>query len=145
LKAVGAGLVKKSNTFLVKVRKEAASGGKSRTKPGTDTILEPVAGYFIAPAETMEVDADQFGRIRRWKQRMPDGQFKTFRPDDVVHFLFNQKEGLLFGTPTIVPVIDDIRALRKIEENVELLIYQHLFPVQIIDMDPIEICLIYYT
>jgi hypothetical protein len=29
----------------------------------------------------------------------------------------------------LLPVLDDIRALRKIEENIELLIYQHLFPL----------------
>lgn len=129
IRSVGAGLIKKSNAFLVKVRKETASGGRVRNQPGKDADLQPVAGYFVAPPETMEVDADKHGKIRKWKQRMNDGEFKTFSPQDVIHFYFNKKEGLMFGTPTLVPVIDDIRALRKIEENVELLIYQHLFPL----------------
>jgi len=129
IRSIGSGLIKKSNAFLIKVRKESASGGRRRQEPGKETLLEPVAGYFVAPPETMEVDADQHGKIRRWKQRTHQGNFKYFQPQDVIHFYFNKKEGLMFGTPTLVPVIDDIRALRKIEENVELLIYQHLFPL----------------
>ncbi len=128
LRSIGSALVKKSNVFLVKVRKTDASGGRLRTTPnGKD--LKPIAAYFVLPAETMEVDADQFGRIRQWRQNMPNGLHKKYRPEDVVHFYFDRKEGFIFGTPTLVPVIDDIRALRKIEENVELLVYQHLFPL----------------
>jgi len=129
IKSIGSGLIKKSNAFLVKVRKESASGGRKRRVPGTNTELEQIAGYFIAPPETMEVDADEFGKIRRWKQRMPDGRYKFFNAQDVVHFYFNRKDGLIFGTPTLIPVVDDIRALRKIEENIEMLVYQHLFPL----------------
>lgn len=129
LRSVGQSLIKKSNAFLVKVRKESASGGKIRTLPGSGKELEPIAGYFIAPAETMKYEADRYGKITKWKQELPDGTYKFFSPDDVVHLYFNKKEGFIFGTPTIIPVIDDIRSLRKIEENIELLIYQHLFPL----------------
>ena len=129
LQSVGSGLIKKSNVLLVKARKEIASGGRTRTVPGTNRVLEPIAGYFVAPAETMKYDADDYGRVRRWKQVMPDGSTKFFKPEDVVHFYSNRKEGMIFGTPVLVPVIDDIVALRKIEENIELLVYQHLFPL----------------
>jgi hypothetical protein len=129
LRSLGRSLIKKSNAFLVKARKESASGGRSRIVPGTSKELEPVAGYFIAPAETMQYEADKNGRVTRWKQQLPDGQFTYFRPEDVIHFYFNRKDGFIYGTPTIVPVIDDIRSLRKIEENIELLVYQHLFPL----------------
>lgn len=128
LRSIGSSLIKKSNAFLVKVRKLSASGGRRRTTP-EGRQLDPVAAYFVVPAETMEVDADEFGRIRRWRQRMPSGDYKDFRPEDIVHFTFDRKDGFIFGTPTIIPVIDDIRALRKIEENIELLVYQHLFPL----------------
>lgn len=129
LKAIGTGLVKKSNVFLYKVRKESASGGRRRVLPGTNKEVEPIAAYFVIPAETMRFDADEFGRVRKWKQEMPDGRFKEYKPEDIVHFTFNKKEGMIFGTPTIVPVLDDVRALRRIEENIEMLIYQHLFPL----------------
>lgn len=121
-------LIRKSNAFLIKVRDDQASGGKTRTNlKGKE--LKPVAGYFPAAPETMEVDVDQSGKPTQWKQRMPSGNYVLFAPEDVVHFTFDRKEGLIFGTPIITPVIDDIRALRKIEENIELLIYKHLFPL----------------
>lgn len=129
LRSLGASLIKKSNAFLVKARKESASGGRVRTVAGGTRELEPVAGYFIVPAELMSFEADQMGRVVRWKLCLPDGREQFFKLDDVVHMYFNRKEGFVYGTPTIVPVVDDIRSLRKIEENIELLVYQHLFPL----------------
>jgi hypothetical protein len=128
LRSLGSTLIKKSNAFLVKIRSQKASGGQRReTVEGKNR--EPIAGYFVIPPETMEVDADEFGRVRRWRQRTPAGYYVDFKPEDILHFTFDRKEGFIFGTPTIVPVIDDIRALRKIEENIELLVYQYLFPL----------------
>lgn len=127
-RSIGAALIKKSNAFVVKVRKAAASGGRRRREPGKNTLMDPVAGYFIVPAETMEFQLNG-NKIVRWKQKMPNGLYKFYKPDDVIHFHYDRKEGFMFGTPTITPVIDDIRALRKIEENIELLVYQHLFPL----------------
>lgn len=125
---IGSGIVRKSNSFLVKVRKTEASGGKVRTFPGKNLQIKPVAGYFIVPAETMEFQLSG-NTVSKWKQKMPDGEEKEHNVRDIVHFTHDKKDGFIFGTPTITPVIDDIRALRKIEENVELLIYQHLFPL----------------
>lgn len=129
LKAVGSSLVRKSNAFLVKARKTEASGGLPRMALGKNKPLEPVAGYFVAAAETMKPDLDEYGQVRRWKQELPDGNHKFHKPENVIHFAINKKDGLKFGTPTVIPVIEDIKALRKIEENIELLVYQHLFPL----------------
>jgi len=128
LRNVGSSLIRKSNCFLVKVRNIDASGGKVRSIPGKPTPLLPVAAYFVMPSETMEYKVSG-NRVSRWRQRMPDGSYKEYDLKNIVHFYMDKKEGLVFGTPTIVPVLDDIRALRKIEENVELLVYQHLFPL----------------
>lgn len=125
---IGDGLIRKSNAFVVKVRDIKSSGGKIRTVPGTRKRLKPVAGYFVPPAETFEFSMVG-NEIAGWQQSMPYGQTKFFLKDNVSHFVYNKKDGFVFGTPTLVPVIDDIRALRKIEENIELLIYQHLFPL----------------
>lgn len=129
LRSVGGSLIKKSNAFLVKARKESASGGRTRILPGTSRDIEPIAGYFLVPAETMEYECNAVGKVTRWKQTLPNGNYVYFKPEDVAHMFFNRKEGFVYGTPTIVPVIDDIRSLRKIEENIELLVYQHLFPL----------------
>jgi hypothetical protein len=128
LRNLGSNLIQKSNAFLVKVRKEEASGGKIHRDFIFNKELKPIAGYFPIPAETMNVDQEGY-KIRKWEQKLPDGYYKDFMPEDIIHIHFNRKDGFIFGTPTLIPVIDDIRALRKIEENIELLIYQNLFPL----------------
>jgi len=125
---LGSNLIKKSNAFLVKVRKKEASGGRVRFDPVYKKKLKPVAGYFPVPAETMKVSKSN-NKIVKWRQELPDGCFIDFMPEDIIHLTFNKKDGFMFGTPSLVSVTDDIRALRKIEENVELLLYQHLFPL----------------
>ncbi len=128
LRDIGSALVRKSNSFIIKVRKTESSGGRVRREPGKEVTLKPVAGYFIAPAETMEFELNG-NRISRWRQKMPNGDIKHHMPRDVIHIFCDRKEGFVFGTPIIVPVMDDVRALRKIEENVEMLVYQHIFPL----------------
>lgn len=129
LRAMGADLIKVSNAFIAKVRKVDASGGKIRKLAGGQRELQPVAGYFPLPAETIEVDVDEHGVVRQWRQNMPDGNQKIFPKDNILHLYFDRKQGFVMGTPTLVPVIDDVMALRKIEENVEILIHQYIFPI----------------
>jgi hypothetical protein len=128
IRRIASSLVRKSNAFLVKVRSVEASGGRIRTNIDGKRLF-PVAGYFPVPAETMQAKTDGSGKPYRWRQMLPNGTHLEFEPEDIVHFHFDRKEGFIFGTPLIQPVIDDIRALRKIEENIELLIYKHLFPL----------------
>jgi hypothetical protein len=130
LRAFGRSLVDKSNFFALKIRKVEASGGKVRKIPGTTRALDPVAAYFTVPAETVQVKLDASGhRVVQWLHYLSDSYQLPILPDNMVHGYYNRKDGFIFGTPTLIPVIDDIRALRKIEENVELLVYQHLFPL----------------
>lgn len=128
IRRIVSSLIRKSNAFLVKVRSEEASGGRIRTNSDGIRVL-PVAGYYIIPAETMQAKTDGSSKPYMWRQMLPNGTHLEYQPEDIVHIHFDRKEGFIFGTPLIQPVIDDIRALRKIEENIELLIYKHLFPV----------------
>lgn len=123
LRDTGYALISRANYFWVKVRKQAASGG--RTIAG----IQPVAAYFGMGAENVEIKKNKQGKIVKYRQKMPDGRYRDFSPKDVIHFHAYKKSGFSFGTPQIVPVKEDIRALRRIEENVELLIYQTLFPI----------------
>jgi hypothetical protein len=132
-RSIGSNLVRKSNAFLVKVRNIKASGGKIQKirNPLTQELeeIEPIAGLFPIPAETMEAKLEE-NQIAVWRQRMADGRwYVEWSPLDIVHFYYDRKEGFIFGTPMLVPVADDIRALRKMEENIELLVYQHIFPL----------------
>ncbi|MCW4027317.1 MAG: hypothetical protein NWE76_07545, partial [Candidatus Bathyarchaeota archaeon] len=128
LRRLGSNLVRQSNAFLIKVRDVDKSGGQIRRVPGSKKVLKPVAGYFIPPPETMQFESAN-DRLLSWRQRMPDGNKVPYKLDNVVHIYHDRKEGFVFGTPITAPVMDDIRALRKIEENIEMLVYQHLFPL----------------
>lgn len=123
-----ASLIRTNNAFWVKVRKTKASGGRVRALPNGKK-LQPVAGYFMLPAETVRFKRDEYGKLIKYQQEVYGKIKKEFNPDDVIHFYWEKRPGYSVGTPEMVPVKDDIRALRRIEENVELLIYQHLFPL----------------
>lgn len=127
---IGSDLVRQHNAYLVKVRNKKASGGKVRKLFGQKRSIEPVAGYFLMPASTVEIKRTQSGKVVQYRQKVRvSGKIKEFPAENVVHFYSNRKQGFMIGTPPLIPVIDDIRALRRIEENVEMLIYQHLFPL----------------
>lgn len=117
-----------SNCMLVKVRKQASSSGKKR-KNLNGKELEPVAGYFVLPFETLEFKANKNGSLKKVKQITPEGDEKEFLPEDVIHFYANRKPGFTVGTPELLAALDDIQLLRRIEENVEELIETNLFPV----------------
>jgi hypothetical protein len=115
-----------SNAYWLKVRKLEASGGRVR-RVGNRS-LKPVAGYFRIAPETMIPEIDTSGNIVRWKQSI-GGDEKIFSKDDVVHFYTNKKGGYPLGVPSIIPAIDDIRALRSLEHSIDVLIHKHIFPI----------------
>lgn len=116
-----------SNVVLIKIRDQNASAGKSNEKNGDRT---PVAGYSIAPPQTIFPYLDGKGRIEKWRRLFGMGRpFQDYVPEDIIHLCWNRKPGHLFGTPLSNAVRDDIFALRRLEENVELLLVNHLFPL----------------
>lgn len=125
---ISADMFRFDNCMLVKARNDKASSGNMRTDID-GTKLQPVAGYFILPFETLEYRTKSNGEFKKIMQRMPGGDKKEFLPKDVVHFYSNRKPGFAVGTPQLWPALDDIALLRRIEENVEELIETNLFPV----------------
>lgn len=117
-----------SNCMWVKKRSLQLSRGKLR-KDLNGIEIEPVAGYFILPFETLEFKTKPNGEFKKVLQKMPNGKQKEFFPRDVIHFYANKKPGFTVGTPEMFPALDDIALLRRIEENVEDLIEANLFPV----------------
>lgn len=124
-------LVTYHNAFVAKVRKPEASGGlRYTTFDGRE--LDPVAAYYPLCATTIRIDKETNGRVRKYQQVVPgyaESQWPEFRPDDMIHVYKDRKVGLSTGTPYVIPVLDDIRALRAMEENVERLVYQHAVPL----------------
>lgn len=127
-------LVKFANGFLAKAR-----GDISPYMPINITAIQgkdPVSGYYVVPTETMKIQRDKFNMPQRYQQDTGGGTGAGENPpewkiEDMVHFVFDRKPGRIFGTPFIVSVIDDIIALRQIEEDVQNLVHKELFPLYV--------------
>ena len=128
IKETAADIFKFRNCMWAKVRDRKASTGRMRTtKAGVR--IEPVAGYFIIPFETIRFDVHKNGEIRKVRQLVSTGKYKDWSVKDVVFFYDSKKPGYTMGTPDLTPAIEDIRLLRIIEENVEDLIESNLYPM----------------
>jgi len=122
-------IVTYSNAYVSKVRDDSASGGSYR-RTFTGQVLAPVAGYFVEDTVSMELAVKKNGDPIGYKQQIPGMQKKKiWRPWNMIHMYYSRKPGLRVGTPLVWPVLDDIRALRKMEQNVELLVFQHALPL----------------
>jgi hypothetical protein len=127
LKEVLFDLMVSSNCIVVKIRDAEASGGYANDK---NRNLVPVAGYKVVPTQTIFPFLDGKGRIEKWRRFFGMGRpFRDYPVEDVIHFHWDRKPGHLFGTPRHVSFRDDIFALRRLEENIELLMVHHLFPL----------------
>lgn len=118
-----------ANTYISKVRDYDASGGRYRYT-FTGQRLAPVAGYFVEDTVSMQLAVKENGEPIGYKQWIPGTRkHKIWRPWNMIHMYYSRKPGLRIGTPMVWPVLDDIRALRKMEQNIELLVFQHTVPL----------------
>ena len=124
-------LVRYSNVFIYKAR--ATDKNQLPNIPGVNirglNDKEPIAGYFLLNPTTISIARDKNGKILRYQQDVRGEQPKEFSPDEIIHIYYKKDRGKAFGTPFLVPVINDVKALREAEENVLRLIYQHIFPL----------------
>jgi hypothetical protein len=123
-----------SNAFLIKVRDKNCPDATSYKRDGKD--MHPVVGYFLAHPTTIKPRFKYIKEggiwkweIEKWIQTNRKGQLVEFNKEDVIHFTLYKEDGMILGMPDLVPAIDDIRTLRKIEEDIQLLIYRDLFPI----------------
>jgi hypothetical protein len=115
-----------SNCFLRKIRDEKASAGVSSDK---NNDKQPVAAYTIIPAHEIKPVLKK-GRIDKWRRYFQSGApYEDIPTDEILHLKWDVKPGHIFGTPRTVGVRDDIFALRRLEENIELLFINFLFPL----------------
>ena len=132
-------LIACSNAWVVKVRDKDFEYGESYTLDGKE--IHPVVGLFIPHPTTMKPrfkyvkDSTQGAKwqtrleLDKWVHINRRGVFKVFDLEDVIHFSLYKEDGMIFGTPEVTPTIDDIRTLRKLEEDAQLLSYRDLFPI----------------
>jgi hypothetical protein len=112
-----------------------SSRAKGRTIELYGKILDPIAGVYIVDPTSVSVIVDKNGTPKKWKQKVSGGDYnsandeKTFNPEDVLFITMDKKSGFTFGTPYILPVLEDIRALRKLEELALILANKEAFPL----------------
>lgn len=120
-------LVKYGNCMIVKSRSNDVNVIPQGVNVQGLGGKEPVVGYFCANPSTMTVMRDEHGVITKWKQETDAGE-QEFNPEDVIHFYYKRPKGNAYGTSFLVPVLDDIRALRQAEENVLKMMYRNIYP-----------------
>ena len=120
-------VVKYGNCMVVKARN---SDPNALPQGASVTGLygkDPVVGYFCVNPVTMKCKRDDYGTVIEWQQETDKGK-QTFSPEDVVHFYYKREKGFAYGTSFLIPVLDDVRALRQAEENVLKMMYRNIYP-----------------
>lgn len=120
-------LVMFHNSYILMVRNEKKSTGETVNVGNKE--LEPIAGWFNLPTETIQRKLKENGDVEMYKQYIDPATFRLFSPEKVRHLKYNARSGFTMGTPPLEAVKDDILALRRIEESVETLIYKGIFPM----------------
>lgn len=120
-------LVMFHNAYIAIIRDEDHSTGM--TYEDGNKELEPIAGWFNLPTESIQRKIKPNGTISMYRQYIDANNFVMFKPDKIKHLKYNARGGFTIGTPPLEAVKDDILALRRIEESVETLIYKGLFPM----------------
>lgn len=119
-------LVTYGNAYIIKVRRNSSKLGKPYKL--FNRTVKPIVGLFVAEATSMQVGVNSLGKVSHYKQ-MVNGEESIYQVDDVIHLTYNKIPGTLTGLSNIHMVLDDIRALRKLEEEIEILGYQYAIPL----------------
>ena len=122
---IGDDLIKYSNAFLVKSRTPKIMNGINAKGFFKDN---PVGGYFRIDPATIIIQRDKNGDIKKYTQ-VVDGEEKNFEPTEVIHFYLDKEAKNAFGTPRIIAVLEDVKALRNIEGNIITLIHRFSMPL----------------
>lgn len=120
-------VVKYANCMVVKARSNDPNAFPQGVNVQGLYGKDPVAGYFCANATVTKCKRDDYGTIQSWQQETDKGK-QEFPPEDVVHFYYKREKGNAYGTSFLVPVMADIKALRRAEENVLKMMYRNIYP-----------------
>jgi len=120
LRKIARSVVRYCNAYVVKSRVPAPCIGKTYRMNNRD--LDPIVGLFVADPLTISILRDHRGRPKMYKQFVPETNGVRFwSPEDVIHISYNHRAGFPYGTPWIIPSLDDVRFLRRFEEHADIL------------------------
>ena len=126
-------LFKFSNVFVVKARADLAEYFPKALAPVG--AAQPVVGYYLIPTEQARILRDKHNKPKAYLQRTnpmtyaPTDRDPKWPAESVIHLFFDRKPGRIFGTPFLANVLDDVVALRQIEEDIQNLVHRELFPL----------------
>jgi hypothetical protein len=126
-------IFKFANVFIVKARGDISEYFPSSLEPMGG--LQPVVGYYLIPTEQVRILRDKHNRPRSYQQETdpltygPNTNDPVWSADRVIHIAVDKKTGRAFGTPFLSNVLDDVVALRQMEEDIQNLVHRELFPL----------------
>lgn len=130
-----------ANVFLYKKRSSSITSGRKTKQYGV--VLDPIAFYLMLKTANVYVRTNKYNLIENYVYEIPkyDKTFYLYKyiniqdsnvclqPYDIVHMYYNKKASSYYGKPNISSVLNDARSLRRMEENVEILVFQHTIPL----------------
>ena len=122
-----------NNVFINKIRNEKSTSAKP-AQLADGKKRQPIAALRILPTPFIEIKVDKKGKVIEYQVVNGGKIIEKLKPEDVIHAYRSRKRGALIGTPELIPVIDDIMALRRIEDNVETLVYRHAVPFLVVSV-----------
>jgi hypothetical protein len=125
-----------SNGYLVKVRDQDSSSGKP-WNDNDDEDREPIAALIRTDPSAVVPHKNKRGLIDYYELKETitiaggggNQKAQRIKPKDILHIYAYKRGRYAQGTPSLWPVLQDIRTLRHIEENVDLLVHKHIFPL----------------
>lgn len=126
-------LLKYGNVFIVRARADMKEYFPSQLN-GVNAE-QPIVGYYLIPTEQVRILRDRFNRPKSYQQQVdpftysPADKVPVWSADRVIHLAFDKKAGRAFGTPFLSSVLDDVVALRQLEEDIQNLVHRELFPI----------------
>jgi hypothetical protein len=126
-------LFKFANVFIVKARADLSEYFPTKLNPISST--QPVVGYYLIPTEQTRILRDKHNRPKSYQQQTdpltyaPTDRDPVWSADRIIHLFFDRKPGRAFGTPFLSNVLDDVVALRQMEEDIQNLVHRELFPL----------------
>ncbi len=121
-------LVTYGNAYVIKSRTAGLSKFGKRYKLYSRQV-QPIVGLFVVDATTMKIGLNTSNTQIKYYKQVVNGNEKIYAADDVIHLTYNKIPGLLTGRSSIIPILDDVRALRKLEEEAEILGFQYAVPL----------------
>lgn len=117
-------LVLYSNTFIHKIRDNSEKLVEINGKK-----VGRIIGLEVLSPLNIGMVTEKDGSISTYYLLYKQKRVKNIPIEDIVHIVMGPTHSSLWAFPHLVPVIDDLQILRRVEEDIYTLIFQHIVPL----------------